>query len=103
MLMAKTKTAKSAKTTTSSKTASPAPASAPAPSSPVNNVVVDSPPEHPSHDALLNEFGVFMANLQQVSNHLNTLRSGFKQLEKKVNKELKNYWLHRTNNNTNNN
>ena len=89
MLMAKSKTSKSAKTTSSSKTASPAPASTPAPPAPVDNVVVNPPSDHPSHDALLNEFGVFMANLQQVSTHLNTLRTGFKQLEKKVNKELK--------------
>ena len=85
MLMAKTKSSKSAKT--SSKSAAPAPAPAPA-STPVNEVV-DSPSSHPSHDALLSEFGVFMANLQQVSSHLNNLRTGFKQLEKKVNKELK--------------
>ena len=89
MLMAKTKTQKSAKTTSSSKTASSASASDPTSLASVNNVVVDSPSDHPSHDALLNEFGIFMANLQQVSNHLNSLRTGFKQLEKKVNKELK--------------
>lgn len=89
MLMAKTKTQKSAKTTSSSKTASSASASDPAPPASVDNVVVDHSSDHPSHDALLNEFGVFMANLQQVSIHLNSLRSGFKQLEKKVNKELK--------------
>ena len=92
MLMAKTKSSKSAKT--SSKSAAPvsAPAPAPAPASTPINEVVDSPsshPSHPSHDALLSEFGVFMANLQQVSTHLNNLRTGFKQLEKKVNKELK--------------
>lgn len=86
MLMAKTKTSKSAKTTSSSKTTS---ASETEPPASVDNVVVDNSSDYPSHDALLNEFGVFMANLQQVSNHLNTLRTGFKQLEKKVNKELK--------------
>ena len=86
MLMAKTKTQKSAKTTSSASVSDPAP---PAPPASIDNVVVDHSSNHPSHDALLNEFGVFMANLQQVSNHLNSLRSGFKQLEKKVNKELK--------------
>lgn len=86
MLMAKTKTSKSAKTTSSSKTTS---ASETEPPASVDNVVVDNSSDYPSHDALLNEFSVFMANLQQVSNHLNTLRTGFKQLEKKVNKELK--------------
>ena len=86
MLMAKTKTSKSAKTTSSSKTTS---ASETEPPASVDNVVVDNSSDYPSHDALLNEFGVFMANLQQVTNHLNTLRTGFKQLEKKVNKELK--------------
>jgi len=89
MLMAKTNSSKSAKKSSSSKTASSAPISDPAPPVSVDNVVVDTPSEHPSHDALLNEFGVFMANLQQVSTHINNLRSGFKQLEKKVNKELK--------------
>ena len=89
MLMAKTKQSKPAKTTSSSKTTSNPPASNPEPSTPVDNVVVDTASDHPSHDALLHEFGVFMASLQQVSNHLNTLRTGFKQLEKKVNKELK--------------
>lgn len=89
MLMAKSKTSKSTKTSSSSKTTSNTPVSTPESSAPVDNVVVDTSSEHPSHDALLNEFGVFMANLQQVSNHLNTLRTGFKQLEKRVNKELK--------------
>ena len=85
MLMAKTKSSKSAKPSPSSKAASPAPAPA---STPVNEVV-DSPSSHPNHEALLNDFGEFMANLQQVSNHLTNLRTSFKQLEKKVNKELK--------------
>jgi chromatin remodeling complex protein RSC6 len=89
MLMAKTKQSKPAKTTSSSKTTSNPPVSNPEPSTSVDNVVVDKVSDHPSHDALLHEFGVFMASLQQVSNHLNTLRTGFKQLEKKVNKELK--------------
>ena len=89
MLMAKTKTSKSAKTSSKSAAPVPAPVPAPAPASTPVNEVVDSPSSHPSHDALLSEFGVFMANLQQVSSHLNNLRTGFKQLEKKVNKELK--------------
>ncbi len=88
MLMAKTKSSKSAKPSPSSKAASPASAPVPPASTPVNEVV-DTPSSHPSHDALLNDFGEFMANLQQVSNHLTNLRASFKQLEKKVNKELK--------------
>tara|TARA_Y100000748_G_scaffold234440_1_gene198393 strand:+ start:3968 stop:4561 length:594 start_codon:yes stop_codon:yes gene_type:complete len=86
--MAKTKSSKSAKPSPSSKAASPASAPVPPASTPVNEVV-DTPSSHPSHDALLNDFGEFMANLQQVSNHLTNLRASFKQLEKKVNKELK--------------
>jgi len=82
--MAKTKSSKSAKPSPSSKATSPAPPA----STPVNEVV-DTPSSHPSHDALLDDFGEFMANLQQVSNHLTNLRTSFKQLEKKVNKELK--------------
>ena len=89
MLMAKTKPSKSAKTPSSSKTASSTSTSDEAPPVSVDNVVVNTSSEHPSHDALVNEFGVFLANLQQVSNHLNTLRTNFKQLEKKVTKELK--------------
>ena len=89
MLMTKSKPSKSTKTSSSSKTTSNTPVSTPESSAPVDNVVVDTSSEHPNHDALLNEFGVFMANLQQVSNHLNTLRTGFKQLEKRVNRELK--------------
>jgi upstream activation factor subunit UAF30 len=85
------KTNKSSKTSTSAKTASSSStkttSSAP-PAPPNNNIIVESA-EHPAHDALLNEFGVFMANLQQISNHLTNLRTNFKQLEKKVNKELK--------------
>ena len=83
MLMAKTKPSKTTKTSVSSKTASSTS------TSPVNNVVVEQHSTNPNHDIVINEFGVFMANLQQVSNHLNTLRASFKQLEKKVNKELK--------------
>ena len=91
MLMAKSKSSKSAKTTSSTtKTTTSPPTSNNTPTTEVNNVVVNTSSDNPNHDALLNEFGIFMANLQQVSNHLNTLRTGFKQLEKKVNKELKN-------------
>lgn len=92
MLMAKTKQTK-ASNKSSSKSAAPsaAPSTAPPATSDadqVNNVVV-SPSEYPSHDALLNEFGTFIAKLQQVSNNLNSLRSSFKVLEKSVHKELK--------------
>ena len=55
---------------------------------PNNNIIVESA-EHPTHDALINEFGVFMANLQQISNHLTNLRTNFKHLKREVNKELK--------------
>ena len=85
MLMAKTKQSKSSKTTAPNKTSSLPEES----STPIDNVVVDVPSENPGHDAVLDEFSMFMANLQQVSSHLNTLRAGFKQLEKKVTKELK--------------
>lgn len=84
MLMAKTKSTKASKSSSSS-APPPAPAAEPAP---VDNVVVEQS-EHPSHDALLNEFGVFMAKLQQVSVHINGLRNNFKALEKSVAKELK--------------
>jgi len=87
MLMAKTKSTKASKSSSSS-APPPAPAAEPAP---VDNVVVEhsEQSEHPSHDALLNEFGVFMAKLQQVSVHINGLRNNFKALEKSVAKELK--------------
>ena len=89
MLMAKSKSSKSAKTTSPTKITTSPTTSNNTPSTEVDNVVINTNSDNPSHDALLNEFGIFMANLQQVSNHLNTLRTGFKHLEKKVTKELK--------------
>ena len=92
MLMAKSKPSTSSKKTTSASSAKSTNTSDTAVSSnslEKKNEIVSSS-EYPSHDALLNEFGTFMAKLQQVGNNLNSLRSSFKQLEKNVHKELKN-------------
>ena len=56
---------------------------------PVNEVVDDKSKEVSSHDAVLNEFTSFQAQLQAVSSQLNLLRSSFKQLEKNVQRELR--------------
>ena len=84
MLMAKAKVSKAS----ASKAVEP-PAPPVTNEEPVNEVVDDKSKEVSSHDAVLNEFTSFQAQLQAVSSQLNLLRSTFKQLEKNVQRELR--------------